>query len=57
MKTVIRPSSDLRNHYSESELELLRTLAEAEDDVKNNRVAPIHETFDSIRQELMQRNT
>lgn len=89
MKTVIRPSSDLRNHYSEiskqcreertpviitvngrgdtavlglqdyyqmeSELELLRTLAEAEDDVKNNRVAPIHETFDSIRQELMQR--
>ena len=89
METIIRPSSDLRNHYSEiskqcreertpviitvngrgdtavlglqdyyqmkSELELLRTLAEAEDDVTNGRVAPIQETFDDIRSVLLAR--
>ena len=89
METIIRPSSDLRNHYSEiskqcreertpviitvngrgdtavlglqdyyqmkSELELLRTLAEAEDDVTNVRVAPIQETFDDIRSALLAR--
>ena len=86
---IIRPSSDLRNHYSEiskqcreertpviitvngrgdtavlglqdyyqmkSELELLRTLAEAEEDVSNGRVAPIQDTFDDIRATLMAR--
>ena len=30
-------------------IELLELLAEAEDDVKNGRVAPIHETFDDLR--------
>jgi len=89
MEFDIRPSSDLRNHYSEiskqcrdtkrpiiitvngrgdtvvlglqkyyqmeSELELLRTLAEAEDDVKNGRVAPMQNTFDDIRKSLMER--
>ena len=89
METIIRPSSDLRNHYSEiskqcreertpviitvngrgdnavlglqdyyqmkSELELLRTLAEAEDDVTNGRVAPIQDTFDDIRSALLAR--
>ena len=89
MEIIIRPSSDLRNHYSEiskqcreertpviitvngrgdtavlglqdyyqmkSELELLRTLAEAEDDVTNGRVAPIQETFDDIRSALLAR--
>ena len=88
METIIRPSSDLRNHYSEiskqcreertpviitvngrgdtavlglqdyyqmkSELELLRTLAEAEDDVKNDRVMPASETFDDWRQILQE---
>ena len=83
MEAAIRPSSDLRNHYSEiskqcredrtpviitvngrgdtavlglqdyyqmkSELELLRTLAEAEDDVREGRVTPIQDTFDDIR--------
>ena len=87
METVIRPSSDLRNHYSEiskqcreeripviitvngrgdtavlglqdyyqmtSELELLRTLAEAQDDVTNGRVAPIQDSFDEIRSALL----
>lgn len=86
---TIRPSSDLRNHYSEisrqcheernpviitvngrgdtailgiqdyyqmkSELELLRTLAEAEEDVVNGRVAQIQNTFDDIRKSLSDR--
>ncbi len=86
---TIRPSSDLRNHYSEiskqcheernpviitvngrgdtailglqdyyqmkSELELLRTLAEAENDVMNDAVAPIRNTFDEIRKSLLER--
>lgn len=86
---AIRPSSDLRNHYSEisrqcreeripviitvngrgdtavlglqdyyqmkSELELLRKLSEAENDVVNGRVAPIQNTFDDIRKSLLER--
>lgn len=86
---TIRPSSDLRNHYSEisrqcheerkpviitvngrgdtavlgiqdyyqmkSELELLRTLAEAEEDVVNGRVEPIQNTFADIRNILSER--
>lgn len=90
METVIRPSADLRNHYSEisrqcketrnaviitvngwgdtvvlglqdyfqmkSELELLRTLAEAEDDVKNGRIAPTKDSFDNLRSSLIEEN-
>lgn len=86
---AIRPSSDLRNHYSEisrqcheercpviitvngrgdtailglqdfyqmkSELELLRTLAGAEEDVVNGRVEPMQNTFDDIRKSLLAR--
>ena len=86
---TIRPSSDLRNHYSEisiqchedrnpviitvyghgdtailgiqdyynmkSELELLRTLAESEEDVVNGRIAPMQNTFDDIRKTLSER--
>ena len=89
METIIRPSSDLRNHYNEiskqckegrtpviitvngrgdtavmgiqdyyqmkSELELLRTLAEAEEDVRNGRIAPMQSTFDDIRKALSER--
>lgn len=89
MDTVIRPSSDLRNHYSEiskqcreertpviitvngrgdtavlglqdyyqmkAELELLRTLADAEEDVKQGRVAPVQKTFSDLRAELLVR--
>ena len=88
---AIRPSSDLRNHYSEisrqcheernpviitvngrgdtailglqdyyqmkSELELLRTLAEAEEDVVNGRVAPMQNTFYDIRESLTKRKS
>lgn len=91
METIIRPSSDLRNHYSEiskqcreertpviitvngrgdtavlglqdyyqmkSELELLRTLAEAENDVAHGRTAPMQDTFDDIRKALQERKS
>lgn len=84
---LIRPSADLRNHYSEisklcrenrqpvyitvngrgdtvlmgmtdfqqmqAELELLRTLADAEEDVRAGRVAPIEDTFSDIRSRLL----
>lgn len=40
-----------------SELELLRTLAEAEDDVKSGRIAPMQNTFDEIRASLMERKS
>ena len=86
---TIRPSADLRNHYSEiskscresrqpvyitvngrgdtvlmglteyeqmrAELELLRTLSEAEEDVRAGRVAPVEDTFDRIRENLLAR--
>lgn len=86
LQETIRPSADLRNHYSEiskqcreeneaviitvngrgdtvslsyeeykrmkSRIELLEILSEAEDDVRNGRVAPISETFDDLRQML-----
>ena len=86
---MIRPSADLRNHYSEisktcresrqlvyitvngrgdtvllglteyeqmrAELELLRTLSEAEEDVRAVCVAPIEDTFGGIRQTLVDR--
>lgn len=86
---TIRPSADLRNHYSEisrtcresrrpvyitvngrgdtvllnmadyeqmrAELELLRTLSDSENDVREGRVAPIADTFSDIRQRLLAR--
>lgn len=88
LQETIRPSADLRNHYSEiskqcreeneaviitvngrgdtvslsyeeykrmkSRIELLEILTEAEDDVKNGRVAPVRETFDDLRQMLVE---
>ena len=89
MEAIIRPSADLRNHYSElsrqcreertpiiitvngrgdtallglqdyyqmkSELELLRTLSEAEEDVADGRTAPMQNTFDDVRAALLAR--
>ncbi len=83
---TIRPSADLRNHYSEisklcregkeaviitvngrgdtvslgyeeykrmkARIELLEILAEADEDVKFGRVAPIKDTFDDLRSML-----
>ena len=37
-----------------SRIELLEVLVEAEDDVKNGRVAPISETFDDLRAMLQE---
>lgn len=48
----------LQDYYQmKSELELLRTLAEAEEDVLNGRVAPMQDTFDDIRKLLSERKT
>ncbi|MBR6444472.1 MAG: type II toxin-antitoxin system Phd/YefM family antitoxin [Firmicutes bacterium] len=86
LKETIRPSADLRNHYSEisrqcreekeaviitvngrgdtvslsyeeyqnmkARIELLEILAQAQDDVKEGRIAPIDETFDDLRKML-----
>ena len=83
---IIRPSADLRNHYSEisklckdnreaviitvngrgdtvslaydeykrlkAKIELYEILSEAEDDVREGKVAPIQNTFDELRNEL-----
>ncbi len=83
LQETIRPSADLRNHYSDisrqcreekeaviitvngrgdtvsisyeeykrmkARLELLEILAEAEEDVQSNRVAPIENTFRDLR--------
>ena len=83
---LIRPSADLRNHYSEvskfcrenrqeviitvngrgdtvlfgyedylrnkTRLQLLETLAESEEDVREGRVAPMQESFDHLRKML-----
>lgn len=85
----IRPSADLRNHYSEiskqcrenneaviitvngrgdtvslsyeeykrmkSRIELLEILAAAEDDVRNERVEPMENTFQDLRQILKEK--
>jgi prevent-host-death family protein len=46
----------LQDYYQmKSELELLRTLAEAEDDLKNGRIKPIQDSFDDLRASLLER--
>ena len=37
-----------------SRIELLEILADAEDDVKNGRIAPINDTFDDLRSILQE---
>ena len=45
----------LQNYYQiKSEVELFRTLSEAEENVRVGRVAPIQETFDDIRGKLLE---
>ena len=39
----------------ESELELLKMLTEAQDDVEKGCVAPIQDTFQEIRETLLRR--
>ena len=38
-----------------AELELLRMLADSDEDIATGRVAPMQETFDGIRQQLLAR--
>ena len=46
----------LHDYYQmKSELELLRALAEADDDVKNGRVAPLQDSLDDLRTSLLER--
>lgn len=46
----------LQDYYQmKSELELLRMLADAEEHVKNGRVAPIQKSFDELRLSLRER--
>ena len=86
VQETIRPSADLRNHYSEiskkcredkeaviitvngrgdtvslsfeeykrmkARIALLEMLAESEEDVRKGRVAPVSDTFDSLREIL-----
>ncbi|MCR5661469.1 MAG: type II toxin-antitoxin system Phd/YefM family antitoxin [bacterium] len=37
-------------------IELLEMLGDAEEDIRNGRIAPIKETFDTLRAELVERN-
>ncbi len=46
----------LQDYYQmKSELDLPRTLADAEDDARNERVAPIENSFNDIRTSLLER--
>ncbi len=46
----------LQDYYQmKYELELLKTLAEAEEDVQNERLKPIEEAFEDLRVELRNR--
>ncbi len=48
----------LQEYYQmKAELELLRTLAEAEEDVVNGRVELVQNTFDDIRKALAERKS
>ena len=38
-----------------AKIELLEMLGEAEDDVRSGRVAPMQDTFDALREELLKR--
>ena len=38
-------------------IELLETLGEAEEDVRRGRVAPMQESFDALRAELLTRES
>ena len=91
LNETIRPSADLRNHYSDvsrqcrenreavvitvngrgdtvslgyeeynrlkARMHLLETLSESEEDVQNGRVAPMKQTFDELRNKLLEAAT
>ncbi len=46
----------IQDYYQmKAELELLKTLAESEEDAVNGRISPVQETFASLREELLER--
>lgn len=48
----------LQDYYQmKAELELLKNLAESEEDVKNGRVGPVDKTFKDLRASLMERTS
>ena len=59
LQESVKPSEDLRNHCSDISKQfreqLLEILAEAEDDVKNERTAPVSETFHNLRVMLQEK--
>ena len=50
--TVVLSYEEYKN--MKARIELLEVFAEAEDDAKNGRVAPISETFDDLRKMLQE---
>ncbi len=59
LQESIKPSEDLRNHYSDISKpcreQLLEILAEEEEDVKNERTAQMSETFYELRVMLQEK--
>lgn len=57
LQETIRPSSLTYEEYKrmKARIELLEILAEAENDVKNEAVAPMCETFDDLRDILREK--
>lgn len=48
----------LQDYYQmKAELELLRVLADAENDVENGRIKSMQDSFDDLRESLMKRKT
>ena len=56
--TILKQEEYHENNHNQmtAELELLRNLADAEENVISGRVSPIKETFDSIRENLIARS-
>ena len=56
---VVSTSADLQIHYDElygpccAENDLLDILAKADEDVKSGRVAPMKDTFDELRNDIL----
>ena len=56
---VVSTSADLQIHYNEiyrlccAENDLLDILAKADEDVKSGRVAPMKDTFDDLRNDIL----
>ena len=59
LQESVKSSEDLRNHCSDISKQfreqLLEILVEAEDDVKNERTAPVSETFHNLHVMLQEK--